>query len=156
MNRIMIASVVSLVAGLGAGWGLHPASPASAPDLVAQPTAEVVGAPVALAAPSTDLSAMRAIIREELAAAQGGKSVNVQPAPAATAVSAQTVVRSNEAMQAIDGMFASGAWDANQRRSFQQKVLLLDPDQRQHELQRLATGINSGAIRFRTDGRPPM
>jgi hypothetical protein len=159
MNKIIVACVLSLGVGLGAGWGLHPAAPASVPAVVPQPTAELVEAPVAqLAAASVDLSAMRAMLREELAAAQPGKGGNAQLAPAAAAspVSAEALERRNDAVQAIEGMLASGVWDPNQRRSFEQKVLLLDPNQREHALQRLATGINSGAIRFRTGARAPM
>jgi hypothetical protein len=71
-------------------------------------------------------------------------------------VSAETLARRGEAVQAIDGMLTKGVWDNNQRHSFEQKLMLLDPTQREHALQQLATGINSGAIRIRTGGQPAM
>jgi hypothetical protein len=158
MNRTIVICAVSLGVGLGAGWALRPAAPASEPPLGAQSSAPALGAPMAQLAPaSVDLSAMRALIREELAGAADGKRGNAQPASEqpGSPVSAETLARRGEAVQAIDGMLTNSVWDNDQRRSFEQKLMLLDPNQREHALQQLATGINSGAIRIRLGARAP-
>jgi hypothetical protein len=150
MNKILITSLVSLVAGLGAGWGLHPAaSSATAPgdagvELVAAPLTGSASSVVA----SVDLTAMRAMVREELAAAKLGQGGNAATTATAVPSSAVTTMRSGEALQTVDSMLASGTWDASQRRAFEQNVLLLDPTQRQQAVQRLAIGINNGSIRL--------
>jgi septal ring-binding cell division protein DamX len=158
MYKIIVVCAVSLSVGLSAGWALHSTAPSSVPSVGAQPVTPAAGAPVApLASASVDMSTMRAMLREELAGAAADKRSEAEPASAqpANPASVQTLARRDEAAQAIDGMLAKSVWDANQRRSFEQTLMLLDPNQREHALQQLATGINSGAIRIHFGARPP-
>jgi hypothetical protein len=156
MNKIIVGCAVSLGVGLSAGWALHPTAPSSEPIVGEQPAVTALGAPPAQLAPaSVDLSAMRALIREELARAAEGKRGNAQPASAQpeSPVSAETLASRSQAVQAIDSMLTSSTWDSNQRSSFEQELMLLDQTQRERALQQLATGINSGAIRIRFGAR---
>jgi hypothetical protein len=69
--------------------------------------------------------------------------------------SAEVPAPRSEAAQAIDGMLANNVWDVGQRQSFEQKLMLLDPAQRERALRQLATAINSGAIRIHFRATPP-
>ena len=51
-------------------------------------------------------------------------------------------------------MLARGTWGNEQRLSFQQELIVLDPEQRERALQQITTAINTGALLVSTDGPP--
>jgi hypothetical protein len=103
-----------------------------------------------------DLSVLRTLIKEELTAALARKSGSnpAAPTPVLAPASPEIVAQRREAVEQIDTFIAQGVWGNEQRLNFQQKVALLDPQQRERALQKLTTGINSGTIQVSTDGPP--
>ena len=41
-----------------------------------------------------------------------------------------------------------------QRFNFQQKLVMLDPEQREHAMEQFATALNNGTLKVTTDGPP--
>jgi hypothetical protein len=72
------------------------------------------------------------------------------PAPA----SPETVAKRREAEEQIDAMLAAGTWGNEQRFNFQQRLVLLDAEQKDRALQQLTTAINSGTLQVSTNGPP--
>lgn len=151
-----IAPLLTLVVGcvLGAWWGFHQAAPEVAPVIPARPveqTARAQSMPLAI-----DASALRAIIREELSAALRSKE-QTRPArleAVAAPASPELSAKRREAQEEINALIGGGVWGNEQRVEFQQKLLLLDPEQRDHAMQELVTRLNNGTLKVETNGPP--
>jgi hypothetical protein len=163
MNKIVLACVLSLGIGVGVGmgatWELHPAAPPSDSDgSGAAPARLGFLQPQTLVPASTgiDRAELRTMLREELATVLAAKGGN--PAPHATEAtkppSQELVTQRREAVAAIDGMIAGGMWGNDQRASFREKLAVLDPEQTDHAMQELITGLNAGTIRMGVEGSP--
>ena len=156
MDAIMkkVISVFALALGLsiGAWWGRHQASP-EIPPVVGVPPA----IPIAPAAPtvvaSIDMSALRRVIKEELALALGGKE-DARTAPSLKPLSPEALAKRREAQADIDAMVAGGVWGNEQRVGFQQRLAELGPEERERALQQLVVNLNQGALKVETDGPP--
>ena len=158
MNKLVAISALVFGFGLGA-WCGYRAGPIESSALVAS-----TGIPALVKhEPSLppgradiDWAVLRAVIREEMTAALAGRGGN---APAAStsvknAASPETLAQRREAQEQIDAIMSQGVWGNAQRLSFQQKLVMLDPEQRERALQQLTTAINSGALQISTDGPP--
>jgi hypothetical protein len=111
--------------------------------------------PDAVALPATpDLSALRAMIREELSSALAAKGGAGQPVatPAQPPPSQELVAQRRDAQAQINALIAGGVWGDEQRINFRQKLGVLDAGQREEAMHQLFAGINSGAIK--PDGPP--
>ena len=158
MNKLVSISALVLGLGLGAWWGYH-AGAIESPALVAS-----TGIPALVKhAPSLspgradiDWAVLRAVIREEMTAALAGRGGNGPAASTSVknAVSPETLAQRREAQEQIDTIMSQGIWGNAQRLSFQQELVMLDPEQRERALQQLTTAINSGALQIGTDGPP--
>jgi len=151
MNKLM--PVVALAFGLavGAWWGHHQASPQIPPFVAVPPAIPVApAAPIVMA--SVDMSAVRKVIKEELASALGGKE-GARSAPSPE-LSPESVAKRHEAQADIDAMVAGGVWGNEQRVGFQQRLAELGPAERERALQQLVTNLNQGALKVDTDGPP--
>ena len=173
MNKLIAIGI--LVGGLGAGgWSGYqlgsvgsagsdePPAKAEAPAL----TKLVPGLSQGRA--DVDSAALRVLIREEMTAALAkaggslptatppGKSGGAPPAsaPAQESVSPEVQAQRREAMEQVNAMVVQGTWGNEQRMSFQEKLSMLDPQQRDQAMQRFATAINSGSLTVTTDGPP--
>jgi hypothetical protein len=157
VTKILPFGTLIIGLGLGAWWNHQPVAPAAAPAVAAQPAVHLASwVPSPPAAPAgVDPVALRAIIREELAAALSNE-VDRKPTaePASTVVSPEIVAQRRDAQADIDALVAGSVWGNAQRANFQQRLSLLDPEQREHAMQELISGINSGALEVKTDGPP--
>ena len=161
MTKIMPILTLAAGLGLGAWWGHERASPPAVaggvPAAAGTPVAmRLTDRPNALAPPATpDLSALRAMIREELAsalAAKGGAGQPVAPPAQQPPPSPELVGQRRDAQAQISALIAGGVWGNEQRINFRQKLGALDAQQREEVMQQLFSGINSGAIKV--DGPP--
>src|SRR5262245_61452897 len=153
-------AIGALVLGLGfGGWWSYRAGSTESPV----PTASTGIPALVKREPSLspgradiDLAVLRALIREELTAALAGRSGDgrVAPTPVQSAVSPETLVRRREAQEQIEAIMSQGVWGNAQRLSFQQNLVMLDPEQMERALQQVTTAINSGALQVSTDGPP--
>lgn len=154
MNKI--APLLALVVGcvLGAWWGLHQAAP-EAPSVDRPPQVEQTSSAASMPV-TINATVLRAIIREEISAALRSKE-QARPAESeaiAAPASPELLAKRHEAQEDIDALIGGGVWGNEQRVEFQQKLLLLDPDQRDHAMQELVTRLNSGALKVETNGPP--
>lgn len=151
MNKTLPLVTFAVGLSLGAWWGLHQAAPLVVTRAVS-PFPTPVGAPNV----GIDAAALRAIVRDELAIALRGKEDARPPSAQApkAPTSPETLAKQREAQMEIDTLIAGGVWGNEQRFAFQQKISLLDPDQRDHALQELVTRLNSGALKVETNGPP--
>jgi hypothetical protein len=165
MNKLVAVGTLVLVFGSGA-WCGYSAAPAegaasmpgtSIPTLVSRERGWSDGRA------EVDYSALRALVREEMDAALAAKSGTHSAAPTAVLagkaetqepVTPETVAKRREAQEQIDAMVVQGTWGNEQRFNFQQRLSVLDPEQRDHALQQLTTAINSGSLQVSTDGPP--
>ena len=158
MNKLIAISTLVLGFGLGA-WCVHQAESTETPASVANACTPALikrepGLSVGRA--DGDSAALRALIREEMTAVLAGKTVD-GPAAVATVqanVSPETQSQRREAQEQIDTIISQGVWGNEQRLSFQQKLVMLDPEQKERALQQLTTAINNGALQISTDGPP--
>jgi hypothetical protein len=165
MNKIVLACALSLGIGAGVGmgvtWELQSAAPPSDSDTnSAAPARLGFLQPQNMVSASTgiDRAELRTMLREELAtvlAARGANPVTVTTAAeVAKPPSQEIVTQRREAVGAIDGMIAGGVWGEEQRTGFRDKLAVLDPEQRDHAMQELITGLNAGTIRMGVVGSP--
>jgi len=168
MNKLIAIGALGLGFGLGA-WSAYKVGATETPASVAHAD---IPAPVeherGLWAGRADVDAgvLRAMIREEMEAAlaaragsgsAGGASVTSSPgapAPARDIVTPEKLSQRREAQEQIETMMSQGVWGNEQRLSFQQKLVLLDPEQRERALQKITTAINNGTLQVGTDGPP--
>jgi len=68
--------------------------------------------------------------------------------------SPERLAQRRAAQEQIEPMLARGTWGNEQRLSFQQELIVLDPEQRERALQQITTAINTGALLVSTDGPP--
>ena len=111
-----------------------------------------------------DSSQMRAMLREELAAALTSALANATgngrsvPGPAVTQVSTPVVTTSpqqqQEAIQIASDILAAGQWGDVERMTFHQQLAQLDPVQREQAMQRLVQAIDNGSLKVSTVGPP--
>ena len=159
MTKIMPILTLAVGLGMGAWWGHQRAAPpAVAGGVLAAAgtsvTMRLTDRPEAVALPATpELSALRAMIREELASALAAKGGAGQPvAIAQPPPSPELVAQRRDAQTQINALVAGGVWGNEQRINFRQKLGVLDAEQREEAMQQLFSGINSGAIKV--DGPP--
>jgi len=165
MNKLIATGTLVLVFGSGA-WIGYSAAPsdtsASTPD-PAIPTLVNRERGSSDGREEVDYSALRALVREEMNAAlvarSGSNPAAPAPAPAAKAAPPEPVTpeiqaKRRDAQEQIDAMVVQGTWGNEQRFNFQQRLAVLDPEQKEHALQQLTMAINSGALQLSTDGPP--
>jgi hypothetical protein len=159
MTKIMPILTLVVGSGLGAWWGQQQVAPAVVARGVPAAsgstlTMQLSDRPQAVAWPaSPDLSALRAMIREELASALAGKG---RPAPVvAETASPELVAQRRDAQAQISALIAGSVWGDAQRINFRQKLGVLNAEQREQAMQELISGINSGAIKV-DDAGPPL
>lgn len=156
MNKIVPFVTLAVGLGLGAWWGLHQVAPEAAP-VAMRPVMQLTNSanlPGSLV--GIDVAALRALLREELAAVLRSKE-GIKPASSqaqAAPVSPETLVKRREAQADVDALIAGGVWGDEQRFDFQQKILLLDAEQREHAMQELVIHLNGGALKVETNGPP--
>lgn len=155
MTRILVPCILSLTVGVAAGWKLHPAAAAPIDSKLTPEHVLFGGHSTPVNSGNIDMSAMRAMIHEELRSALADSSRDVpSPKPAPKQATPEQLAQQRNAVETIDGLVAGGVWGEEQRRTFREKLVALDPEQREHALQQLTTGINSGTIRVTVDGSP--
>jgi hypothetical protein len=163
MNKLIATGTLVLVFGSGA-WVGYSAAPSDTSASIPDPTIPTLvnrerGSSDGRA--EVDYSALRALVREEMNAAlvaRGGAAA-VVAAPAAKIASPELVTpeiqfKRREAQEQIDAMVVQGNWGNEQRFNFQQKLAVLDPEQKEHALQQLTMAINNGSLQLSTDGPP--
>ena len=163
MNKLIAIITPVLGFGLGAWSGYHVGSaetPASAahtdtPALVTRERGLWAGRA------DVDSAVLRALIREEMTAVLAARAGTPEPSgktaapsPAREVASPEKLAQRREAQEQIDAILSQGVWGNEQRLSFQQKLVLLDPDQRERALQQITTAINNGTLQVGTDGPP--
>jgi hypothetical protein len=158
MNKLIPIGAFVLGLGLGAWWGYAAGSTESHVPMASTEIGALVKREPSLSPgrADIDLAVLRALIREELTAALAGRSGNgpVAPTPVKSAVSPETLVRRREAQEQIEAIMSQGVWGNAQRLSFQQNLVMLDPEQMERALQQVTTAINSGTLQISTDGPP--
>jgi hypothetical protein len=169
MNKLIAISALVLGFGLGAWSGYQvgstetPASVAHA-DLPALVTHEPG---LSAGRADVDSSVLRVLIREEMAAVLAARASSspvartleppskaAAPGPAKDVVTPEKLAQRHEAQEQIDAIVSQGVWGNEQRLSFQQKLVVLDPEQRERALQQITTAINNGTLQVGTDGPP--
>ena len=162
MNKLIAISSLVFGFGLGAWSGYHVGSAESADSVAHTDTLALVKREAGLSAGRADVDPglLRALIREEksaaLAARGGNELLNKAdaPIPAKDAVTPEKLAQGREAQEQIDAMLSQGVWGNEQRLSFQQKLVVLDPEHRERALQQITTAINNGTLQVSTDGPP--
>ena len=164
MLKLAVICTLSLGVGAGIGWtargGNSPTESGSRVAGQVEPSVVAHGwAPTQpVAEPALDIGQLRAVLREELAAARSSKSgdaaASTSPPLDELAPPPAVVMARRDAMQTIDTMVASGQWGNDERQNFQQKLMVLDPQQAEQELQKVTMALNSGALQVHTDGAP--
>jgi hypothetical protein len=158
MNKLIAISTLVLGFGLGAWWAHQSGSPETSESSAVASTPTLMEREPSMSAgrADIDLSVLRALIKEEMTAVLAGKLGNnpAAPAPVQGPVSPETLAQRREAQEQIDTLIAQGVWGNEQRLNFQQKVAMLDPEQRERALQALTSGINNGSVQVSTDGPP--
>ena len=174
MNKLI--TIGMLVCGLGvggwAGYQLGSAGSAGSDEPFSKADAPALTKLVPSLSPGradVDAAALRVLIREEMTAAlaRAGSGLPAVPPPGksgggpSTSMPAQEVVspelqaQRREALEQVNALVVQGTWGNEQRMSFQEKLSMLDPQQRDQAMQRFATAINSGSLTVTTDGPPP-
>jgi hypothetical protein len=148
-------SIVTLTLGLGIGawWGHHQARVAASVAEVPSPTLYAPATAIPAVAASIDMSALRTMIKQELTAALGARE-GVKPANPPPPPSPETLAKRRDAQADIEGMVAGGVWGNEQRIQFQQRLAVLDPQERDRALQQLFITLNQGALKLQTGGPP--
>jgi hypothetical protein len=171
MNKLIAISTLVLAVGIGGWCGYQAGSAESSAPVANTDTPALAKLVPGLSAGRADIDSgvLRALIREEMTAvlnaragsnlatpASAGKSGSgtAGPTPGQDAVSPETLAQRREAQEQIDTMLSQGVWGNEQRLSFQQKLVVLDADQKEHALQQLITSMNNGTLQVRTDGPP--
>jgi len=170
MNKLI--AIGMLLSGLGAGgWCGYQFGSAGSEESVPKAdtpalTKLVPGLSVGRA--DVDSAALRALIREEMTAAlaragssiptatakgKSGAAPSAQP-PAQEIASPEKQAERREALEQLNALVAQGSWGNEQRMSFQEKLSILDPQQREQAMQRFATALNNGSLTVTTDGPP--
>lgn len=167
MSKLIAISAVVLGIGLGA-WSGYQLGSAGSPVSVAHtdmPTLVKREAGFPAGRAEMDPDVLRALIREEMStvlAQQGWRSPEAPPPGAGKVVassatengSPERLAQRRAAKEQIEAMLAQGTWGNEQRLSFQQELIVLDPEQRERALQQITTAINTGALQVSTDGPP--
>jgi hypothetical protein len=158
MNKLIAVGSLMLGFGGGAWWNHHsgPTDCAASMAHVETPAATLREPGLSAGRVDTDPSVLRALIREEVAAAVTAKvgSGPASPTRVQNAVSPEKQAQRREALEQIDALMAGGVWGNGQRLSFQQKLATLDPEQREHALLQAVSALNSGSLKITTDGPP--
>jgi hypothetical protein len=168
MNKLIAIGI--LVSGLGVGgWSGYQLGSVGTDEPPAKADAPALTKLVPGLSPGradVDSAALRVLIREEMTAALARAGSSLPPpqgksgaaAPASTPVqetaSPEVQAQRREALEQVNAMVVQGTWGNEQRMSFQEKLSMLDPQQRDQAMQRFATAINSGSLTVTTDGPP--
>jgi hypothetical protein len=164
MSKVILIGV-SLAVGIGLGTFLDRSllkTPPSSVSIEAGADGIAPSAPLQVAVQASgnsvvlDLEPMRAMMREELAAAlaKSQRNGSAQQASAQVSVSAATPQQQREALQAADTLINSGHWGNEERNAFHQRLALLDPQQREQAMQQLVQALNNGSLKASTTGSP--
>jgi uncharacterized membrane protein len=170
MNKLFAISALVLGLGVG-GWCGYQFGSAGSDEPVAGTDAPILTKLVpglSAGRADADSAALRALIREEMTAvlAKAGGSLptatsagksGVTPSvatPAPEAVSPEIQAERREALEQMNALVAQGTWGNEQRASFQERLAILDPQQREQAMQRFALAFNSGNLTVTTDGPP--
>jgi hypothetical protein len=165
MNKLIAIGALALACGVGAWSGYQVGSaqiPASVthsgiPALVRREPGLLAGCA------DVDPGVLRTLIREEMTAVLAARGASsAQPpgraeaaaTPAKEVATPEKLAQRREAQEQIDAILAQGVWGNEQRLSFQQKLIVLDPEQRERALQQITTAINNGTLQVGTDGPP--
>ncbi len=169
MNKLLAGGALLLAFGAGAWSGYQVGSTGAPASATRAGIAALVEREPGLSGGRAvvDADVLRALIRQEMSAvlaartASSSAAVSQQPADRTTAAGAarevippEKLAQRREAQEQIDGMLSQGVWGNEQRLSFQQKLVLLDPEQRERALQQITTAINNGTLQVNTDGPP--
>jgi hypothetical protein len=165
MNKLIAIGALTLGVGLGAWGGYQVGSVESSAAAAGIDRAPMTRESLSAGRAAVDSAALRALIREEMAAALAVRSGSGAAAPQAEAARAATGARKEavspeileqrrDAQQQIDTIVSQGVWGNDQRLSFQQHLVKLDPEEKERALQRITTAINNGALQVSTDGPP--
>ena len=167
MSKLIAIGAAVLGIGLGA-WSGYQVGSAQSPVSVAHadiPTLVRRAAGFSAGRAETDSDVLRALIREEMTAviaqqdrrSPEASSSGISRAAAVSAAedaSPEKVAQRRAAQEQIDAMMAQGIWGNEQRLSFQQQLVVLDPEQRERALQQITAAINNGTLQVGTDGPP--
>jgi len=169
MNKLIALITPVLGFGLGAWSGYHVGSAETPASVAHTDIRALVTREAGLWAGRADVdsAALRALIREEMTAVLAAR-VGSSPAAGTPGLSGQTAAASparevaspeklaqrRDAQEQIDAMLSQGVWGNEQRLSFQQKLVVLDSEQRERALQQITTAINNGTLQVGTDGPP--
>ena len=167
MSKLIAISAAVFGIGLGA-WSGYQVGSARSPVSVARadiPTLVRREPGFSAGRAEPDSNVLRALLREEMTAVlaqKGWRNPEARsPGGARTAASSvaedagpEKLVQRRAAQEQIDEMMTQGIWGNEQRLSFQQKLVVLDPEQRERALQQITTAINNGTMQVSTDGPP--
>jgi hypothetical protein len=165
MTKTILTVSVTLAIGLSLGACLNRVlsndDPTVVPIARSLPALEAARpAAVAVASGNSDSEQVRAVIREELAAALAkqdghGRSwtAGSQSAPQATQTTKLTPEQSREVMQEANAIITNGQWGIVERARFHEKLAMLDPVQAEQEMQQLVKAIDNGSVPL-VDGHP--
>jgi len=165
MSKVVVIGV-SLAAGLGLGVFLdrnlqdtpHSSTASEVTADGIDPSAPFRGVVATTGSAVTfDVEPMRAMVREELAAALSKLAAGTAQAGSPTIaaeVNSISPEQRQEAIQAVDGLIASGNWGNEERNTFHQKLGQMNPQQREAAMQQLVQAINGGSLKVSTRGAP--
>jgi hypothetical protein len=165
MNKLIATGTLVLVFGSGAwmGYSAAPSDTSASIPTPAIPTLVNRERGSSDGRAEVDYSALRALVREEMNAAlmarTGSNPAASGAAPATKVAPPEPVTpemqaRRRDAQEQIDAMVVQGTWGNEQRFNFQQRLAVLDPEQKEHALQQLTMAINNGTLQLSTDGPP--
>ena len=141
------------------GWILHGADGAAPPILSAPAAAQNVSTArvSSYVASGIDVAQLRAVLREELAAARanapqdsGKPNAIKEPAASPQLTSQKQAAAADE----IETMIRSGEWGNEQRLGFQERMAFLDPEQGARLLREVTIALNNGTLHVTTSGPP--
>ena len=169
MNKLIAIGALVSGVGLGAWSGYQVGSTDTSASVAHSDIPALVKRESGLLAGRADVDSgvLRALIREEMTAAlaarvgsdSAARSPELPrkagaPTPASDVVTPEKGAQRREAQEQIEAMLSQGLWGNEQRLNFQQKLIVLDPEQRERALQQITTAINNGTLQVGTDGPP--
>jgi len=131
----------------------------AASDSAAVHASSAVGSPSYVqpvkATASLDEGQVRAILREELAAAltaalanSGADAGHMEQSSIASPVVTASLQQQQDALEAANAIIAGGEWGDIERIGFHQQLAQLDPVQREQAMQNLVQAIDNGSLKM--------
>ena len=153
--KTTVLIIAMLGAGTAMGWQLRSVDTNVHSGGVAEPRSIATAALRSTREPSSvDMDQLRQVVREELIAARTAGDARVAPAVAQKPVTPELVAQRRAAVDEIETMIRGGEWGNEQRATFQQQMMLLDPEQGARLLREVTIAFNQGTMRVTTDGPP--